>query len=284
MVPEFGPKKRLEREYADAIGKVVKRILAPKKPEQTLEQWLAEIAANSQRKDVTEASEFIARQMITRVNTSNLKTWRDAANKWGRGQQLYKLLSKELQGATGKRVRELVLENANYIKSIALEQAQRLTGEVAKAQQQGARAGTVAKMMRQRFPELLRSRVDLIARTETAKASSALTQSRAEDLDLPIYIWMTSKDVRVRPSHKLMDGVVCFWNDPPNPEALNGEKSTLGAYNVGNCPNDRCTARVVLTLQDIQWPARVAYSGGVHHMNKQQFIAKFGFKEEREAA
>ena len=271
MKSTFGPKQRLEREYAQAIGKVTKRILTPKRPDQTFDEWVQEIAANSRKKDVEDAAEFIARQMVNRVNVGNVRTWREAAAKHGRSRQLHRLLSKELEGATGRRVRELVAINAAYITSIPLEQATRLNAEITKAQQAGARAGTIAKMARTRFPELLNSRVQLIARTETAKASTVLTQARCEDLNIDFYEWLTSDDVRVRPSHKKMNGVIVPWSQAPNPERLAGEDSTLGNYHSGECPNCRCSQRVILTIDDIVFPARVYWQGSIHRMTKQQF-------------
>ena len=126
-------------------------------------------------------------------------------------------------------------------------------------------------MLRTRFPQLLSSRVRLISRTETAKASSALTKARAEDLNLDWYVWQTSDDARVRTSHKKMNGVLVPWSSDPDPEALVGEKSTLGAYAVGNCPNCRCTPLVLLSADDVTWPRRVYWNGAIKQMNKQQF-------------
>ena len=272
---KFGPTQRLEKAYEQGIKQIVHRVLTPKKPEQTLDQWLTELAERSQQEDVQRASETLAERMVKWTNTGNVKTWREAAARSMKSQKLFKLLEKEMQGATGEAVRRIVQQNAQLISSIPLEAAQRLTDEVTKAQQRGARAGTIAKMMKARFPELVRSRVNLISRTEVSKAASSLTQARAEELDLPCYIWDTSSDVRVRPSHKNMQGVVCFWNDPPAPEALIGVKSSLGAYNVGNCPNDRCGPLVMLTLDDVQWPARVAHHGAIHQMTRVDFKARF---------
>jgi SPP1 gp7 family putative phage head morphogenesis protein len=188
-----------------------------------------------------------------------------------------------MEGATGARVAQIIRENAKLISSIPLHAATTLTDEITKAQQRGARPETIAKLMRQRFPQLLRSRVQLISRTETSKASAALTRARAEELNLPCYIWRTSKDVRVRDSHRLMDGVVCFWNDPPAPEHLAGLVSSLGSYNVGDAPNDRCTASVVLTMDDITFPVKVHHHGTINYMTKQQFKAIATSLEQRAA-
>jgi SPP1 gp7 family putative phage head morphogenesis protein len=270
----FGPTKRLQKAYEQGIKQIVQRMLPPKLEDKTFEQWLAEIAAKSQQRDVQEASEYLAGNMIKWTNIKNAKSWREAAARSQHSRRLYNLLQKEMQGITGSRVSALVRENAALIRSIALEAAVTLTGEVTKAQQMGARPATVAKMLRTRFPELLKSRIQLISRTETAKASTALTQARCEELGIDFYLWETSYDGRVRDSHRNMDRILIPWHDPPSPEALIGEKSTLGAYHAGQSPNCRCTQLVVLHADDVSWPCRVYWHGAISTMTKQEFLNK----------
>jgi len=115
------------------------------------------------------------------------------------------------------------------------------------------------------------------------KASTALTQARSEELELPAYVWMTSHDSRVRDSHRNMDGVIVLWRDPPSPEALIGERSTLGHYHVGDCPNCRCTPIVILTLDDVQFPARVYSYGRIKYMMMDEFSRLTRIRERRAA-
>ena len=274
--PKFNLPKRIQREYAAGIRQITGRILQPKLPEQSLSDWLKSLVEVSKREDIQAASTELAKRMVQWTHASNMKTWRAAAAKSTNARKFYTLLQKELTGtATGARVSTIVRENAAYISSLPLEAALTLTDEVTKAQQAGARAGTIDKMMRTRFPELLRSRVQLISRTETSKASSALTRARAEDLGIDCYIWRTSKDARVRNSHAHMDGVIIFWNDPPSPEALDNIKSTLGHDHAGDAPNDRCYTEPCLSIDDVSFPAKVYHSGAIHMMNKQQFKTQF---------
>ena len=271
----FKTTQRLEKAYAQGIQSIVRRVLKPIGAGQDLESWLQELADRTRHADVQEASDLLARRMVFWTNTKNVKGWRAAAAKSQRSRELYRLLQREMQGGLGVKVQGLIQDNAKYISSVPLDAAQTLVHEVRAAQQAGARPATMTKMLRTRFPELLKSRVHLISRTETAKASLALTQARCEDLDLPCYIWRTSKDARVRDSHRLMDGVLVFWRDPPSPEALDGVKSTLGHYHAGGAPNDRCTQEVVLSIDDINWPRKVYHDGSIHQMTKPQFKERF---------
>jgi SPP1 gp7 family putative phage head morphogenesis protein len=274
---EFSLPKRLALQYERAIHKIVGKVLKPIGPGQTLDSWLADLARRASQRDIQEASELLAKRMCHWVNVTNARTWREAASRSQHSRRLYLLLQRELQqGATGARIATIVRENARLISSIPLEAATVLTREVTKAQQQGARPSTVAKMLRTRWPKLLKSRVNLIARTETAKASAALTRARSEDVGADWYVWMTSEDARVRVSHKKMNDVLFTWTDPPSPEALVGEESTLGKYNVGECPNCRCVSAPLLHADDVTWPRRVYYQGRIQQMTKVKFLAIAG--------
>jgi hypothetical protein len=61
-----------------------------------------------------------------------------------------------------------------------------------------------------------------------------------------------------------------------------------GWYGVGTVPiithNCRCTQKVVLTLDDIKFPARVYWQNAIHMMTKQVFIKTVAPTLERRAA
>jgi len=270
IAADFSLPRRAEKEYRAAIAKIVRWVLVP--PGRDLGEWLEQITRRSQAPEALAASEELARRMVVQASVRNARTWREAASRVQRSQWLYACMREEMTGPVGSRVSQLVRENAAYISSIPLESAETLLREIIKAQQQGARAATVARMARQRFPEILQSRMTLIARTETSKASAALTRARAESLGLPWYLWKTSEDSRVRSSHRKLDNVLVAYSDPPSPEALVGEKSTLGRYHAGEAPNDRCTQVVLLSLDDVKFPRRVYWHGSVTNMNKQEFL------------
>ena len=282
--PEFGPTQRLQRMYEAGIRKITGRVILKKQPEETFATWYAKLVQRANAPDVQAAAFLLAKQMVHSVSKSNYRTWREAAAKTSKSQLLYQYLQAEMAGATGSRVHQIVRENANLISSLPLEAARTMTDEVMKAQQSGALPKTLAKMASKRFPELLRSRVHLISRTETAKASSALTQARCERLNLDWFEWETSHDKRTRTSHKNMNAVLCSWSDLPSPEKLVGEKD-YGKYAAGGTFNCRCLVIPLLSFSDVSWPHRVYWRGAIRQMNLQEFkrIAGGGV-EERDAA
>jgi SPP1 gp7 family putative phage head morphogenesis protein len=84
-----------------------------------------------------------------------------------------------------------------------------------------------------RTGEVTKSRATLIARTETAKAASLLTQTRAAHVGCTHYMWRTVRDGDVRKAHKAMEGRVCSYADPPEVEP--GKR-----YHAGQIYNCRC--------------------------------------------
>jgi SPP1 gp7 family putative phage head morphogenesis protein len=59
-----------------------------------------------------------------------------------------------------------------------------------------------------------KSYAEFIARDQIGKLNGEITQRRMESVGLTMYIWETSGDERVRPSHEMMDGGLCRWDDP----------------------------------------------------------------------
>lgn len=221
---------------------------------------------------LSEFARTMANRMVTHVRASNARSWQEAAKTAGKGAEIYTALRTELSGAVGNRVRELLEENSRLIKSIPSELAAKAAKDIAEMQQKGMRPADIAKQLQQQIPKLARSRIALIARTESSKAATVLSQARSEQLDLPAYEWSTSHDQRVRQSHKFMEGVVVFWSEPPSPEALIGEHSTLGKYHAGNCPNCRCDPLPLVSLDEVRWPKKVYHNGSISYWTRTKFV------------
>ena len=87
----------------------------------------------------------------------------------------------------------------------------------------------------------------LIARTETAKLQTTIAETRARDLDSSAYFWLSSKDKRTRPSHRMMNGVVVFWRD------LLTDKPHLDNMfgNAGEFPNCRCAPQPIVDVDQL---------------------------------
>jgi SPP1 gp7 family putative phage head morphogenesis protein len=286
-MPGFRPPNRIEIAYRRAITDALAELLGLIPPDLSEGEWLTQLAALGYRPEMLDLAARTAYKMVEWINIDNAKSWRAASRQSQRSQRLFRLLQHELAGPVGVTLNWLVRENAKLISSIPSTVASMLTGEIATAAQGGARHETMTRMMRVRFPELTHNRIALIARTETAKASTALTRARSEELDLTWFVWKTSEDRRVRPAHKNLNGVLVSWADLPQPEALIGEKSTLGKGAAGDFPNCRCYPAPLLSLDDVfangSVRARVYHNDHIERMTRAQF-ARLSGVERRYAA
>ncbi len=275
----WAAQKRIERMYERLLRTVFQEAAKAEK-HGSLMDFLNSLANSQRLKDLAEQA---ALKMVLLIDAANERTWREAAQKALRGRFVYRALHRELGGRVGGRVREIVDANAKLIRSIPRTLASRVSHQIAQAQQRGTRAKTMEAQIRKQIPGMTAARIRLIARTETSKASTALTQARAERLRLSWYVWRSSHDQRVRPSHSFMaksGGVLVPWGSPPQPEELVGEKSTLGAYHAGSAPNCRCYAEPLMRFEQIEFPHRVYYNGRVQSMTLARFreIASVGIR------
>lgn len=272
MKAPFGPSRRLEAAYERGIGKILARFTPRKDEDQTIEDWLQELAFLSARREIDEMARALAAEMVQWANIDNARSWREASARSQRSRRFYRLAQAELVGTPmGDRYDEIIRENATLITSIPQHVANRLNHHLARAQQRGMRYESQIGLIRAWFPRLTRWKVKLIGRTETAKAAATLTQVKSERLGILAYEWDTSRDSRVRRSHHRMQGVIVFWKDPPSPEALVGIRSTLGHYHPGNCPNCRCGPLPLMSLDDVTWPHEVYFAGSIHRMTRARF-------------
>lgn len=186
---------------------------------------------------VTPWSFAAARAMVDEVAVRDAKAWMDHSQKIGTQ------LRRDMAGTTpvGRRAEELTNEGARLIRSLPLEAAERVVRLSAESALTGTRADALFDEV-MRTGEVTESRARLIARTEVGRAASAITQARAESIGSPGYIWRTSKDADVRPSHRKMDGQFVAWDDPPTLDGLRGHAGAL--------PNCRCYAEPVIPDND----------------------------------
>ena len=233
----------------------------------------------------TRVCEEAARQMATFLAVGQKADWRAAAVASSEGRKIYQLLMKETASNTsiGRTISEIVAENAKLIKTVPQSMAGKISELARKRHFEGIRPEAITKEILADQPHLLEYEARRIARTESAKASTALTQARAEEFDFPFYVWHSVNDERTRSAHASMSGILCRWSDPPNPEALfPGEDShnSGGCYHPGGIYNCRCSASPVTHIEDIGFPVRMHVSGGIETIGSAKALKeRFGIKD-----
>lgn len=86
--------------------------------------------------------------------------------------------------------------------------------------------------------DLGKNRATLIARTEVAKLASQMTRARHEAAGVHRFTWSTSRDSRVRESHRALEGEAFAYARPP---VVDGEPALPG-----QTPRCRCVALPIL--------------------------------------
>ena len=211
------------------------------------------------------------RRMVTPIAVQNMRTWRMAAKKATKNPSLYRMLMGEINQGLKSDIEIQIEENANLIKTLPTDVAKKVTKDISGMALKGMRASEIAKVIREQTDKHSRASAKLIARTEVSKTTTALTKARCDNLDLHWYVWRTMEDGdRVRKSHRIMEGVLVNWNEPPSPEALAGEKS-VGNYHAGNIWNCRCYPEPLIEIDDISWPHKVYTNGKIQTIGKMQF-------------
>lgn len=176
-----------------------------------------------------------ASNMLMDVALRDEQTWKILAKDLSRG------LREEIRNApTGVVMRQLLAEQVDLIQSIPKEAAQRVHRLTLEGLENSSRAAELAKEI-MRTEEVTTSRAILIARTETSRTASTLTQARAQSIGADSYIWRTSQDSDVRSDHRKLNGKIFRWDDPPVADEHSGTRANPGC--IWNC---RCFAEPII--------------------------------------
>lgn len=176
----------------------------------------------------------VAQSMVDDVANRDANAWAELSRTMGRE------LRKEIKNApTGVAMRALMDEQVDLITSLPTHAARRVHSLTIEALSDGRRAASIAKEIL-RTGHVTQSRAMLIARTETSRTATAMTESRAVYVGSEGYFWRTVGDSDVRPLHRKLNGHFFKWDEPPV-AGENGERSHPGA--IYNC---RCYPEPVL--------------------------------------
>ncbi|AHB77583.1 MULTISPECIES: phage head morphogenesis protein [Pandoraea] len=167
-----------------------------------------------------------AAQMLDDVARNDASAWSRLSDEIGRA------LSDEIRNApTGQTLFQLMEEQVGLIKSIPLDAARRVHELAIDGLSTGRRAADISRDI-QNSGGVVKSRADLIARTEVSRSASSLTEARARHVGSEGYFWRTAGDGDVRHSHAEMEGKYVRWDSPPTLDGMTGH--------AGCFPNCRC--------------------------------------------
>jgi SPP1 gp7 family putative phage head morphogenesis protein len=154
-------------------------------------------------------AEATAGRMLVEVSRRDEAAWAKASK------DMRRALRQEIRDApTGQILRDLLAEQVGLITSLPLDAAQRVHKLTLEGISDATRFEQIVPMILA-SGDVTVSRANLIARTETARTASVLTQARAEHVGSDGYVWRTARDRDVRPLHKRLEGTYHAWVDPP---------------------------------------------------------------------
>lgn len=104
-------------------------------------------------------------------------------------------------------------QNYDLIKSDMKKYIYEINALTEKAVTSGLTVKELSKQIRALDDKITKSRANFIARDQMGKLNGQITQRRMESVGLTMYVWETSGDERVRPSHEMMDEGLCRWDD-----------------------------------------------------------------------
>jgi len=194
------------------------------------------------------------------------------------GNIIYRGLNGEMSGPVGTEVRRLLRESCLQ-SPLTATIPNSIIENIHTNSLQGKRADEIAAGLMALLPDMDYEQLESIARTIIGKASTALDRVRSEKIGIHWYVWETCQDVRVRKSHRKMQGVLVAWNDPPSPERLVGEKIEYGNYHAGESIECRCCSLPLADLSEVRWPHRVYQRGSIQRMTRVQFKQISGMSE-----
>jgi|HubBroStandDraft_6_1064221.scaffolds.fasta_scaffold308088_3 SPP1 gp7 family putative phage head morphogenesis protein len=145
----------------------------------------------------------------------------DHTTKEGLQKQISRLTGQNLWlgiDATGL-LGSFIEEHQKLIKSVQREHLDKISLVIKRGIREGRLQKDIAKDIRQ-MTDMSKRRAQLIARNAPLQYSGALTKHHQMNAGIKSYIWQSSRDERVRDSHRKLDGEIFNWDGAgPHPRS-----------------------------------------------------------------
>ena len=155
----------------------------------------------------------------------------------------------------GDMLQGWINSNVGLMEKLAADTATNVEGIVSRGLQTGLRSTEIAKQLTGKLGELekRKNHAKFVARDQIAKLNGQITQARQTELGVSRYVWRTSLDERVRPSHLVLQGRTCDWSNSSvviQPDGDRIQRSSLSPSGFEGHPGEdyqcRCYAEPVL--------------------------------------
>lgn len=147
-------------------------------------------------------------------------------------------------------IRDQVAAETDFaVRHFTRQQINELRNIVHQNVREGGRADRLRELIESRFG-VAKRKARIIAEAETSLVTARFRRERYQTFGLNQYVWETSHDEKVRPTHgesnnhRILDGRMFSWDSPPVVDSATGRRRHPGE-DYGPC---RCVARPVVTL------------------------------------
>lgn len=146
-------------------------------------------------------------------------------------------LGLDIRGTLGATLDHLRDWNVNLMRKAGRAYAEDVAGVLSDPQNWGLRAEELAALVEDRA-SVSESRAELIARDQTSKLNSAISQHRQQSAGITSYTWSGSLDERERETHLANEGKVFDWASPPSETGHPGDDIQCRCVAVPILPED----------------------------------------------
>lgn len=166
---------------------------------------------------LTPWAENAAAAMLSAASRANWDAWKKQSAAISQG------LSAEMTrtGANGITLQDMIRAQADRIRTIPDNAAEKIPKLVEQASVEGWRSDTLATKIAG-LGDVAHFDARRIAHGAIAGASTNMTRMRAQELGGTGYIWRTAGDGDVRESHRAMEGRFVEWENPPTLDGFTG--------------------------------------------------------------
>ena len=144
------------------------------------------------------------------------------------------------------------VNNARLIKSIEAQYLDNVSRTMFEAYKNGTSVKTLKEQLIKDY-NISENRAQLIARDQIAKLNSNYVEDEHKLLGIKYYVWEDSNDIAVRPSHRVMNGKICRWDDPTvykdhYEDTVWKKRKSIGGVELhwGQDYQCRCTCRAII--------------------------------------
>lgn len=198
--------------------------------------------------NITDFAKNLSQSFMSRITRNNERSMKSNLSKSGID------ISGQLDAEGLQQLIDVkISENVALIKSIKNDYIEQIGASLRENIMNGQLSTTLITEIKEKG-NVSKSRAKFIARDQTAKTNAAITQVRAEALGGKTYRWSGSMDERERHSHRVLEGMLCKFNDHTVYSDDDGKtwksRQRLGAYIglVGTDYNCRCVALPIINI------------------------------------